>query len=103
MRDLGRPQGRIILLGDGTELVADADDTEMLDRDEEDKDLESQVIKGTMNLEQSRSEREGTPGPNATHLEMLKGKTSDDSASPAVGVNHYPINPKDGKMETTAH
>ncbi|KAH0552972.1 hypothetical protein GP486_006830 [Trichoglossum hirsutum] len=102
MRDLGRPQGRIILLGDGNELPPDAD-TEMSDHDEEDKDLESQVIKGPTNPEQSRSEREGTPGPNTTHLETLKEKASDDSTSQTVGVNHYPINPKDGKMETTAH
>jgi protein phosphatase 2C family protein 2/3 len=39
--------GRIILLGDGTEVLTDSDDTaEMFDRGEEDKDLESQVSRG---------------------------------------------------------
>lgn len=39
-------RGRIILLGDGTEVLTDSDDTEMFDHQEEDKDLASQVSKG---------------------------------------------------------
>jgi protein phosphatase PTC2/3 len=39
-------RGRIILLGDGTEVLTDSDDTEMFDHGDEDKDLESQVHKG---------------------------------------------------------
>jgi protein phosphatase 2C family protein 2/3 len=39
-------KGRIILLGDGTEVLTDSDDTEMFDQQEEDKDLASQVHKG---------------------------------------------------------
>lgn len=42
----GNQRGRIILLGDGTEVLTDSDDTEMFDRSEEDKDLASQVHKG---------------------------------------------------------
>lgn len=42
----GNQRGRIILLGDGTEVLTDSDDTEMFDRSEEDRDLESQVHKG---------------------------------------------------------
>jgi protein phosphatase 2C family protein 2/3 len=38
-------RGRIILLGDGSEVLTDSDDTEMFDHSEEDKDLESQVHK----------------------------------------------------------
>jgi len=38
--------GRIILLGDGTEVLTDSDDTEMFDHSEEDRDLASQVHKG---------------------------------------------------------
>lgn len=41
-----RGGGRIILLGDGTEVLTDSDDTEMFDHGEEDKDLASQVPKG---------------------------------------------------------
>ncbi len=39
-------RGRIILLGDGTEVLTDSDDTEMFDHGDEDRDLESQVTKG---------------------------------------------------------
>ena len=39
-------RGRIILLGDGTEVLTDSDDTEMFDHADEDKDLDSQVHKG---------------------------------------------------------
>ncbi|CZS92308.1 probable protein phosphatase 2C [Rhynchosporium agropyri] len=42
----GNQRGRIILLGDGTEVLTDSDDTEMFDRSEEDRDLDSQVSKG---------------------------------------------------------
>lgn len=48
--------GRIILLGDGTELSSDSAESEMFDHDEEDKDLESQV---------NKNQREETPAPTA--------------------------------------
>src|SRR4051794_32565092 len=42
---IGGYKGRIIFLGDGTEVATDSDDTEMFDNAEEDKDLASQVAK----------------------------------------------------------
>ena len=40
-------RGRIILLGDGTEVLTDSNDTtKMFDQGEEDRDLESQVSRG---------------------------------------------------------
>ncbi|OIW28862.1 putative serine/threonine phosphatase 2C ptc2 [Coniochaeta ligniaria NRRL 30616] len=42
---MGGYKGRIIFLGDGTEVLTDSDDTEMFDNTEEDKDLASQVSK----------------------------------------------------------
>ena len=42
---IGGYKGRIIFLGDGSEILTDSDDTEMLDNPEEDKDLDSQVTK----------------------------------------------------------
>ncbi len=39
-------RGRIILLGDGTEVLTDSDDAEMFDHGDEDRDLEAQVPKG---------------------------------------------------------
>lgn len=64
-RGIGGKSGRIILLGDGTEVLTDSDETEMFDHDEEDKDLDSQVSKAGPQSEEarSRSEREETPGP----------------------------------------
>jgi len=57
--------GRIILLGDGTEISNEAPDSDMFDHDDEDKDLESQVDK-YKSEEKKVSEREGTPGPEST-------------------------------------
>ena len=59
-------RGRIILLGDGTEVLTDSDDTDMFDHSEEDKDAENQIKKATpdtSDVDSTRSEREGTPGP----------------------------------------
>ncbi|KAM3511436.1 hypothetical protein MY11210_004928 [Beauveria gryllotalpidicola] len=43
----GGSRGRIIFLGDGTEVLTGSDDTEMFDNADEDQDLESQVSKST--------------------------------------------------------
>merc|ERR1719214_549965 len=44
---VGGYKGRIIFLGDGTEVLTDSDDTEMFDNADEDKDLASQVAKSS--------------------------------------------------------
>ena len=49
---IGGYKGRIIFLGDGTEVLTDSDDTEMFDNSEEDKDLASQVSKGSSSTSQ---------------------------------------------------
>lgn len=50
--------------------MTDSDDPEMFDQIEEDKDLESQVSKGSnkakADKDEDRSEREATPSPQAT-------------------------------------
>ncbi|KAF2622239.1 protein phosphatase-like protein 2c [Macroventuria anomochaeta] len=56
--------GRIILLGDGTEIETDGADNEMFDNDDEEKDLDSQVNK----FSKDDAKREGTPGPNTTEV-----------------------------------
>lgn len=56
---IGGYKGRIIFLGDGTEVLTDGDDTEMFDNSEEDKDLASQVSKG----ETQGGDKEATPQP----------------------------------------
>ncbi|KAF2840807.1 putative serine/threonine phosphatase 2C ptc2 [Patellaria atrata CBS 101060] len=77
--------GRIILLGDGTELSSDSADSEMFDQDEEEKDLVSQVNKGGESGRdtENRSQREGTPGPDATP-EGSSSKTVESPKSTAT-------------------
>lgn len=53
---VGGYRGRIIFLGDGTEVLTDSDDTEMFDNADEDKDLESQVSKSSSSTEPSKIE-----------------------------------------------
>ncbi|KAG7139604.1 Protein phosphatase 2C 2 like protein [Verticillium longisporum] len=55
-------KGRIIFLGDGTEVLTDSDDTEMFDNAEEDKDLESQVSKGSSAASSQDGEATKTEG-----------------------------------------
>jgi protein phosphatase 2C family protein 2/3 len=71
-RPSGGQGGRIILLGDGTEISTDdAPDSEMLDQ--EDKDLDSQVDK--YNKEESKN-REGTPGPQSSSAQVTESPSS---------------------------
>lgn len=42
----GGKKGRIILLGDGSEILTGPEDTDMIDHEEEDEDLASQAHKG---------------------------------------------------------
>ncbi|KAF2642242.1 PP2C-domain-containing protein [Massarina eburnea CBS 473.64] len=65
--------GRIILLGDGTEITTEAADAEMFDHEDEEKDLDSQVDK--FHKEGSNGNaRDGTPGPQS-------GASKDESPS----------------------
>jgi len=65
--------GRVIFLGDGTEISSDAadPDSEMFDHDDEDADLDMQVNRGQTEedtdpkFSTERSQREGTPGPTS--------------------------------------
>jgi protein phosphatase 2C family protein 2/3 len=68
-RGFGLRQGRIILLGDGTEVHADQDDDDLFDPTEEDKDSGNQVRASTTDSvdEAHRGYREDTPGPQLTH------------------------------------
>jgi protein phosphatase 2C family protein 2/3 len=64
-KGFGNQRGRIILLGDGTEVLTDSDDTEMFDHSEEDRDLASQVHKPqvTSTQDTATSEKTGTADP----------------------------------------
>ncbi|RDI82335.1 hypothetical protein Vi05172_g7620 [Venturia inaequalis] len=69
-RSFGHP-GRIILLGDGTELTSSEADSDMFDHDDEDNDLAEQIRKGAhdddadeLDASELRRQREGTPAPS---------------------------------------
>jgi protein phosphatase 2C family protein 2/3 len=57
---IGGYRGRIIFLGDGTEVLTDSDDTEMFDNSEEDKDLASQVSKASSSTSQEAGSEAGS-------------------------------------------
>ena len=76
-RGIGGRQGRIILLGDGTEVLTDSDDQEMFDHDEEDKDLDAQVSKN-----HSHTESESDKGQPTSHTpEAMDSSNPFDSPS----------------------
>jgi protein phosphatase 2C family protein 2/3 len=74
-RSFGGLGGRIILLGDGTELTSSEADADMFDHDDEDLDLDQQIHKGhagenddepdSTHADALRRQREGTPAPSA--------------------------------------
>lgn len=85
-RTFGGRSGRIILLGDGTEVLTDSDEADMFDHSEEDKDLESQVRKGPANEDRARGEREGTPGP-ADDTPNTSGSTTTKTTESPSSMN----------------
>ena len=87
---LGGRAGRIILLGDGTEIHTDAtggeDDDVDMDRVEEleENDVEEQVKKGQAETNgedaEARKRREGTPGPSE--------KSGEEAQQQGTGASH---------------
>lgn len=94
MLDGGR-SGRIILLGDGTEVLTDGgdNDAEMFDQSDEDeeKDLESQVKKGQASAEDGRNQREETPGPSGDHSTQI---SKEEGMKQGTGPGATPEEPK---------
>ena len=70
-------KGRIIFLGDGTEVLTDGDDTEMFDNSEEDKDLASQVSKTGSSEDDGPPPRAPSPPPRGTRKEEEKPKETE--------------------------
>lgn len=65
--------GRVIFLGDGTEVHPNSsDDSDMVDQMEEDKDLESQVTKGEKTDVVTGGSKETTDSEKATNAEKPK-------------------------------
>jgi len=76
--------GRIILLGDGTEISTEAPGSEMFDQDDEDKDLDSQVDKFSTEESSKPSHAEATPqAPETTESPSSVKTDHSDSETPA--------------------
>ena len=80
--DSGGRSGRVILLGNGTEVLTDSDEQEAFDHEDDDRDLENQVRRhdATASREstEARNQREETPGPpssDATSMQRSPGST----------------------------
>jgi len=89
-RHYGSKSGRIILLGDGTEVLTDSANEDMLDHDEDDE-------KSTGD-EHERSNREGTPGP--TDSDSSDDSTKTNESNHAEGPT--PDEPKMGAVAEKA-
>jgi protein phosphatase PTC2/3 len=81
---IGGYKGRIIFLGDGTEVLTDSDDTEMFDNAEEDKDLASQVSKSSSGEE--GEDNSGLPprAPSPPPREKKSNTTSESKTETAT-------------------
>uniref|UniRef100_A0A093Y0A2 protein-serine/threonine phosphatase n=1 Tax=Talaromyces marneffei PM1 TaxID=1077442 RepID=A0A093Y0A2_TALMA len=93
-RAFGVRSGRIILLGDGTEVHADQDDEELFDATEEaDKGVQNQVRASTANAghDTGRNLREDTPGPELTHRNAIQS-TETAHTGPQVSASPSTIN-----------
>lgn len=95
-RGAGSGSSRIILLGDGREvLTADGDEAEMLDQDDEDKDNEGE--KGLLTgHDERRGTREETPGPEP------QTSTSNAGAHEGPSSTDTPMTDPDGSNESEA-
>ena len=96
-KGFGGRGGRIILLGDGTEVLTDSDDAEMFDHSDEDKDTENQIQKGTPATsvnDSTRSEREGTPAPQPPTTESPSSTTTEksDHSGPTIKAASDSVN-----------
>ena len=85
---------RIILLGDGSDVLTYSDDTEMFDRSEEDKDLDSQVHK-TENARGEAEKKETATVKSDAIPEKLTNPPASDEVLPATSLKDSPPKPSE--------
>jgi protein phosphatase 2C family protein 2/3 len=76
---VGGYRGRVIFLGDGTEVLTDSDDTEMFDNADEDKDLESQVSKSSTSAEPAKDDVSKTATNASETIQPSESKPTDEA------------------------
>ncbi|KAH6655577.1 phosphatase 2C-domain-containing protein [Truncatella angustata] len=94
---IGGYKGRIIFLGDGTEVLTDSDDTEMFDNAEEDKDLASQVSKSSAGDE---GENSAGPPPRAPSPPPREKKSNTATESKTDATSNDTPKEETAKTET---
>jgi protein phosphatase 2C family protein 2/3 len=72
--------GRIILLGDGTELIPEQNDEELFDQREENRDVANHLQHESPDSS-ARGDREGTPGPQSKNETASKAEGSSTAAN----------------------
>ncbi|KAI1995578.1 Protein phosphatase 2C 2 [Ophidiomyces ophidiicola] len=83
-RSIGRT-GRIILLGDGTELLTDMGNDEMFGNEEESSEEDFTEYNGTApDSETPRQQREGTPAPQINHTPQINGNSTPERNEPST-------------------
>jgi len=94
-RMIGGNSGRIILLGDGTEVLTDApdQDSDMFDQseDEDVKDLENEVRKGQLESQGDEDDSEHDHGSTSTSSEQQE---TDEQRKAGTGPGTTPDEPK---------
>ena len=85
--------GRIILLGDGTEVLTDSTDAETFDHDAEDRDLESQVVRG-------QHGPDGSAGPNDNPSPIANDQTNAREATPSPASRQADARPAYDRQPT---
>ncbi|KAI0393282.1 phosphatase 2C-like domain-containing protein [Xylariaceae sp. FL0594] len=83
----GGYKGRIIFLGDGTEVLTDADDTEMFDNSEEDRDLATQVSKNATEHSDDLPPRAPSPPPRGSKKQQETPGTQTDAPAKVTSTN----------------
>lgn len=74
---IGGYKGRIIFLGDGTEVLTDSDDAEMFDNVDEDKDLDSQVSKSNSGEGEETNDGHPPQAPSQPANEKKSGESTE--------------------------
>ncbi len=87
-------RGRIILLGDGSEVLTDSDDTEMFDHSEEDRDLDSQVHKNETAQEEAEK-KESAPVISDALPEKLTSPAASGEVLPSTSLKDSPPKPSE--------
>lgn len=124
-RSFGGLGGRIILLGDGTEIDPDGPEADMFDHEDEDGDLQHQVGQGKVEEldddadddadQGERRQREGTPGPekakiasettespSSVNTEKSEVETQKEAASKPVAAAEKELATTEEKLPTPA-